>query len=517
MKSSEVTRWSSASRWPVRKRILVMAAVLVVGAVAAGATLAWYPEWSRQVASVLGFRGGRPSIDAGHEHPAAEDEHDHAGVAEEGQDHEGAEEDGHDHAAASGAEHAESTKPSAGFDHRHTEAETIKLSTQAQANIGVQLTRVELQPFDRSVTLPGIVVERPGWSIMDVTAPMTGVVTRMHCVQGEAIKPGQPLFDLRLTHEDLLQLQTDFLRTVEELDVLGREVARLEKVAAEGAIAGKSFLERKYDQQRQEAMLRTLRQALLLHGLNEEHVDTIVRTKSLVPELTIFAPVATNDSAGPALPKVLQIRQLNVSQGRFVEAGDTLCTLANHEELYIEGQAFEQDIASVNQVVADKREVTVSLDAKEIGPVNLQGLQILYMDDTVDAQSRTFRFYIALPNQVLREDTSPEGRRFVYWQFRPGQRSQISLPVERWANRIVLPVEAVASEGAEFYVFEANGDHFDRRSVNVEYRDQRSVVIANDGTLRLGSQVAKSAAHQMQLAMKNKAGGGVDPHAGHNH
>ena len=135
----------------------------------------------------------------------------------------------------------------------------------------------------------------------------------------------------------------------------------------------------------------------------------------------------------------------------------------------------------------------------------------------VDPQSRTLRFYVTLPNQLLRQDTSSQGRLFVYWQFRPGQRSQVSLPVERWEDRIVLPIEAVASEGAEFYVFEANGDHFDRRAVNVVYRDQKSAVIANDGTLRIGSQVARSAAHQMQLALKNKSGGGVDPHAGHNH
>ena len=95
-------------------------------------------------------------------------------------------------------------------------------------------------------------------------------------------------------------------------------------------------------------------------------------------------------------------------------------------------------------MVAEKREVAVSLDAKDTGPVSLKGLKILYMDDKVDAQSRTFRFYVTLPNQLLREDTSPDGRRFVYWQFRPGQRSQISLPVERWEDRIVLPVEAVA-------------------------------------------------------------------------
>ncbi len=56
----------------------------------------------------------------------------------------------------------------------------------------------------------------------------------------------------------------------------------------------------------------------------------------------------------------------------------------------------------------------------------------------------------------------------------------------------MLPVEAVAQEGAEAYVFEANDDHFDRRPVHVEYRDQEWVVIANDGTLRLGNTVAMS-------------------------
>ncbi len=462
-------------RWLNRTRLVVVLAVLTGVAAASGAVMVWYPQLPELVAAELGFRDSQHEADDGHDHGSAEETKTDPTVEAE---------DGHDHASHAGEEHPESVEAAPAFDHRHNEAETIKLSAQAQANIGVQLTRVELQPFDRSVTLPGMVVERPGWSIVEV---------------------------------DLLQVQTDFLRTVEELDVIGREIARLEKIAADGVIAGKTLLERKYDQQRQGAMLRTLRQALLLHGLSGEQVDTIMRTRSLFQELTIFAPVAKTDSSGPTLPKVLQVRQLNVSQGRAVTAGDALCALANYAELYIEGQAFEQDMPSIVQVAAEKRDVAVSLDAKHADPVNLSDLKILYMDDLVDAQSRTFHFYITLPNQLLREDKSPQGQRFVYWQFRPGQRAQISLPVERWEDRIVLPVEAVASDGAEFYVFEANGDHFDRRSVNVEFRDQRSAVIANDGSLRIGSQVAKSAAHQMQLSMKNKAGGGVDPHAGHNH
>ena len=43
------------------------------------------------------------------------------------------------------------------------------------------------------------------------------------------------------------------------------------------------------------------------------------------------------------------------------------------------------------------------------------------------------------------------------------------------------------------------------------------VVIENDGSLFPGDVVAKRGAHQLQMALKNKSGGGVDPHAGHNH
>ena len=94
---------------------------------------------------------------------------------------------------------------------------------------------------------------------------------------------------------------------------------------------------------------------------------------------------------------------------------------------------------------------------------------------------------------------------------------QLRVPVEQWPNRIVLPVDAVAKEGVEFYVFQQNGDHFDRVTVQVEYQDQFWVVVANDGSVFPGDTVAMSGAHQLQMALKNKAGGGVDPHAGHNH
>jgi len=124
---------------------------------------------------------------------------------------------------------------------------------------------------------------------------------------------------------------------------------------------------------------------------------------------------------------------------------------------------------------------------------------------------------VLLPNEKQRDDKQADGRRFIGWRYRPGQRVQLQIPVQTMDSRIVLPIEAVAQDGVETYVFVPNGDNLDRRCVHVEYRDTQWAVIANDGSLFPGDMVAISAAQQLQLALKNKAGGGIDPHAGHNH
>ncbi len=139
-------------RWLNRTRLVVVLAVLTGVAAASGAVMVWYPQLPELVAAELGFRDSQHEADDGHDHGSAEETKTDPTVEAE---------DGHDHASHAGEEHPESVEAAPAFDHRHNEAETIKLSAQAQANIGVQLTRVELQPFDRSVTLPGMVVERP--------------------------------------------------------------------------------------------------------------------------------------------------------------------------------------------------------------------------------------------------------------------------------------------------------------------------------------------------------------------
>jgi multidrug efflux pump subunit AcrA (membrane-fusion protein) len=407
-----------------------------------------------------------------------------------------------------------------GHDHAHPdhqEANSLELSEQARKNIGLELVTVELQPFEKTISVPGIVVERPGRTTIDVTAPMTGVITRIAAVQGEAVKSGELLFEMRLTHEELVQAQGDLLRTAEGLEVTQREIDRIEDLVKSGALAGKTLIDLNYEKQKAEASLRAQSQTLVLHGLSQEQVDEILKTRKLLQKLSVSAPVDEGSKASESEPSSLQVQELKVDQGQHVTAGDVLCVLADHRELFIEGKAFEQDVEQVSMALSKGWVVSAVVESKSSRPEVIPDLKLLYLANKVDPDSRAFRFYVTLPNRVLQDNQSTDGRRFLTWEFKPGQRMQVRVPVERWTDRIVLPIEAVATDGGESYVFQANGDHFDRRPVHVEYRDQFWAVIANDSSLYPGDVVAKTGAFQLQTALKNKAGGAIDPHAGHNH
>lgn len=404
----------------------------------------------------------------------------------------------------------------------HSELESIELSIQARKSIGLKTGKLALTRFERTINVPGIVVERRGWTETRIAAPTTGIVTRVYIIEGEALNPGQPLFDLRLTHEDLVQSQVDYLKLLGELDVVQREVARIRPSAASGAVSQKSLLDRQYEQQKLEASLRAQREALLLHGLPASQIDEIQKTRTLRSLMTIRvpepsgAPVKNAGTAEQVATQPLTVEEIATDVGRLVAVGDHLVTLSDYTQLYIEGNAFQKDAEQVAEVIRKNWKVTAIIESHDGKSATLPNLQILYQGDQVDPTSRTQHFFVPLPNRETR-DAVVDGRRFINWRFKPGQRTQLLVPVEEWPKSLVLPAAAVVQDGVETYAFQENGDHFERRPVHVEHRDQNWVVIAQDGSLYPGDVVALNSAQQLQMAIKNKSGGGIDPHAGHNH
>ena len=458
----------------------------------------------------------------------------------------------------SGDNHSDADHES--HDHDHSDANSLVVSEAARINLGLTdefLQPLELRDFTRTLSVPSIIVDKPGRTRLPVSAPMTGIVTHVHAVTGEAIKPGDLMLEMRLTHEDLVTAQKDYLQALGDRDIELKQIARIEGLATAGAVSNKTLVERQFNRDKLESQLRSQREALRLHGLSDTQIARIDEHRRLLTEVQVVAPhpddhsaeeelhlsrasnpplssnqssnstanpfrVASTDESLRKLPPDSQgthwlvLQNLYAQKGQIVNAGDALCELADYQELLIEGQAFETEASIIAKAkMADWKFTAMLGDGPDA--IQIENLQLSRIDNEIDPATRTLKFYVELNNELIDEKQSPEGQMHVTWKYRTGQRLQILLPVERWTQQIVLPIDAVVREGLDSYVFQQNGDHFDRIAVHEIYRDQRNVVIANDGVLYPGDVVALRGAHQMQLALKNQAGGAIDPHAGHNH
>jgi multidrug efflux pump subunit AcrA (membrane-fusion protein) len=404
-------------------------------------------------------------------------------------------------------------------DHDHSEEpdhDHIDLSDQAAGSIGLKVATLESKPYQRTIAIPGVVVERPGISQVDVSAPLTGIVAKVFHSTGESVGPGTPLFQLRLTHEELVATQREYLVTLEELDVVAREINRLEAVTASGAVAGKSLLERQYEQQKLKASAKALREALLLHGLDEALVDSIGTQRKLVREITVNVPDATLPNPLHGARCCFTIQQMPVNIGKHVTAGDTLAQLTDYTNLYVEGQAFQRDAAAIENAAAKEWKVTAVLDSGG-SQVDSKDLSIVYVANEVNVESRALHFYVELPNELMATHEKEDGRIYSQWKYRPGLRGELFVPSEQWTDKLIVPVNSVIQEGAESFLFLVHDTHYDRTAVQVLQKDQRFAVIAENDRVKAGERYVVEGAYQMHLAIKNQSGGGVDPHAGHNH
>ncbi len=326
--------------------------ILLLCAVA-GTYPKWWPQLNGWIDQTVASTQG-PKSDAGHD----EHGHDHDEHAEEGHDHDAE----HDHAG-------------------HSESTSLELTTQSLKNLGLTLEYLKpiaLSNFYRTVTIPAIVTAKPGRTEIQVSSPMSGIVQHVHAVSGETVVPGDMLFEVRLTYEDLVDTQTELLKNLADLEVEQREVARLQEVTQSGAVASKLLLERQYAFQKLQSSIAAQRAALKLHGLTDEQVETITREKRLLRDLTIVAPgldiheheddplrlssrparfagTIVNDSVPEiplGTPTPLIVERLTTSKGQGVKAGEVLCTLSDYSALYIEGKAFEQDAPAIAEVAA---------------------------------------------------------------------------------------------------------------------------------------------------------------------
>ncbi len=393
------------------------------------------------------------------------------------------------------------------------EPKVVRLSPQARSNLGLVSKSVSVQTYWRKIQIPGVIADQPGSSDRAITAPLEGIVEQVHAYEGDIVHPGGKLFTLRLIGEYLQKTQSDLYKATREIEILNREKMRINNLATSGAIPEKRLIELDQDISRQKVLVEASRQELITRGLNQAQIRQIEAGEFLrivdvfAPEVSPAEPDAAVDSSAAA--DFFEVQNLGIELGQQVATGQLLAVLANHSSLYVRGNAFKKEASNLARAAEQGWPVEIEFteDTARNWPELDQEFRIRNLANTTDPESRTFDFYIPLTNQSRIYEN--EGRRFISWRFRPGQRVRIQVPVEQLTNVLTVPSAAIAHEGPEAFVFQQNGDLFRRIPVRVVHQDRTHVVIANDGGLAPGFYIAQGSAASLNRILKSQASAGA--------
>jgi multidrug efflux pump subunit AcrA (membrane-fusion protein) len=390
----------------------------------------------------------------------------------------------------------------------------VHLKVTEQIEQTMRLKKAKLKKLDEylvTVPVPAQVVERPAAGDRLVSAPLAGVVKQIHAAPLDRVKPGEPLFTLQIVSEALLSAQTGYYKTRRELDLTTVQFKQVEELAKEGAVPKARVVELDQQVQRLATALETGEHELKMRGLKPAQIAAVAKG-DFVTEVTVNAP---GKDADPGF----EVEELKVTLGEVVQAGQTVCRLADHNALYLECRVFAAEAALVHKAVGQGWKVSAEFDQGDGGdwPALAEGLEPRFFGNKVDAETQTVVFYIHLPNQFV-EHGSP-GKTYRQWRFRPGQRATVLVPVRKLTDVLVVPAEAVAREGPEAFVFrKCHGDEWDRIGVTVLHEDARVAVLKLDEQLTNPRRpVALNRAAQLNWMLRAAKGGEEGGHDHHHH
>lgn len=199
----------------------------------------------------------------------------------------------------------------------------------------------------------------PAHARYTISANTDGFVTALMVKPFARVKKGQTL--LTLKSPKLLDLQSEYINTLLELEYYDKEVQRLEPLAKKGVIASKQLIESRNQLQKLQASAAFQRDVLHAYGMLPSSLERIAAQHKPDPVLLIAAP-ASGSIAG-----------LEVQNGSYVAEGAVLATLLDTAECHFEIEMPWQtaDTLSLGEVLtAGKQTFTLFAKAPQIDPVS---------------------------------------------------------------------------------------------------------------------------------------------------
>lgn len=174
-----------------------------------------------------------------------------------------------------------------------------------------------------------------------VTAIVGANITAIHVIEGDKVKKGQVL--AKLSHPNLIVLQTNYISKYHELEFLEQDYNRQKHLFEENIGSGKEFQKIKADYLSAKGLVKGYEAQFRQMGLNTSHLQK----GNIYDEIPVFSPISGS------------VNLVNIKMGQFVQPEMELFEIIDIDDLHADFMVFEKDIHKVR----NNQEIRFKVDA----------------------------------------------------------------------------------------------------------------------------------------------------------
>jgi len=217
-----------------------------------------------------------------------------------------------------------------GHDHEAAVEETIGLTLAQVESLGLTSTKITNRNMAEAVEVSGS-LEVPPQNEALVTAIVGANIKSINVIEGQEVKRDQVL--ATLTHPDLLNIQTEYISALSELEYEEASYNRQKKLHEEKVSSGKQMQLAKAEYLAQQGQVKGLEYQLKLLGLN----PASIAKGNLVESVPVKSPINGF------------VQKVNVKTAQFVMPEREMFEIINLHHIHADIMVFEKDVNKVHE------------------------------------------------------------------------------------------------------------------------------------------------------------------------
>lgn len=346
-----------------------------------------------------------------------------------------------------------------GHHHDEERPTEVEVSEKQMQTVGITVGTVDRRYLGDALRVSGELAVNPQ-DVADVSPMAAGIVRRIAVTEGQQVAAGQTVALVENT--EVVTLQQDYLTAVNESALAGKELARQEALASQGAGVVKNLQEARSAAKNAKLRVSGLATRLRQYGISVAESSS----SNFTTDMAVKAPIGGT------------VTRIGATTGGYADPASPILTIVNNRGVYARLNVFERDLSKV------KRGEHVELQITNQPGVTLRGT-VSEITEALDPASK------AASVRVRIEDAA--GHTLI-----PGMTVTAFISLDSRAVDAV-PEGAVASIEGKNYIFVLEAEHqeedgtkafvFNRTEVTTGTREAGYVEITPAKPLAEGTKI----------------------------